>query len=93
MDAYGGRHPGSSFAGLESHSHGGDGERKWVTVEGQQSITAKIDRLGHICCDLTSRDNFGPTGWAGTLAKLVESGEQSSASTRALADLFGRPLC
>jgi Family of unknown function (DUF6228) len=64
------------FEALAVSWRGWTGEKKWVSLEGEFSITCTHDKLGHIKLDIEMHQDFGtPESWRLKASIIVDAGQ------------------
>ncbi len=76
------------FKEMERDWHGWDDAREYRSMEGNLNLSAKIDRLGHIGCEVTLATRRGQNDWTATCAVTIEAGAQLYQFVRDLGALF-----
>ncbi|MFI7284727.1 DUF6228 family protein [Micromonospora chersina] len=65
--------------GLTDDWRGWDGERRWRSLDGKLTITARHDGKGHVSLGGTlQQDSLAPDAWLARVSISVEAGEQMS---------------
>lgn len=77
------------FQDLAHNWHGWEGEKSWYALEGELSLVATSDSLGHITIRAQLQPTAGPEGWRVIAYAYAEAGQLESLSKRA-AQFFGR---
>jgi hypothetical protein len=63
------------FSDLAANWRGWDGKREWASIEGEMSLTATIDRTGHISLSVRIRSGPYPFDWTMSAVLLIEAGQ------------------
>ena len=83
--------PESLFSEMAQNWRGWNGEKTWHALEGELTLSANTDALGHVRIQVQLRPTAGHEAWRVTSFAYVEAGELDSLSARA-ARFFGRQI-
>jgi hypothetical protein len=76
------------FEQMERDWHGWNESREYWSTERNLHLSAKIDRLGHIACEVTLATRGGREDWTTTCSVMIEAGAQLSQFVRDLSGIF-----
>ena len=81
--------PETFFQDIARNWRGWEGEKAWHALEGELSLIAVADALGHITIRAQLQPTAGPDGWRVIAYAYAEAGQLESLSNRAIR-FFGR---
>lgn len=78
------------FNGMAAEPSGWKGEKYWAALDGEMSMTANTDSLGHVDLEVNLDPRDGPPEWRAQLRMVLEAGSLERLAGEAAA-FFGQP--
>lgn len=70
-----GTSPDEFFETLAANWRGWEGEKSWGAIEGEYSLVATADSVGHITLIATLASDPFPPSWSGSISLILEAGQ------------------